>query len=578
MRENIILALQAGRGWTRPIPRRRQDELVAKWIKALDIRPADPNQVVGTLSGGNQQKVLLARWLLTEPRLVILDEPTRGIDVGAKTEIQRLVRSLCDDGMSVLFISAELEEVLRLSHRVAVLRDRQRGRGARERRTTSTVERLVHTIAGTERAHERGTRRLALAAGSRSACSCWSTSSSATRFFTLRMQDGHLYGSLIDILRFGAPAMLVALGHDARDRDRRHRPLRRARSSRSPARPSCLLISHLDDQTSVGGVLVAIAAALALSRGARPLERRPRRHRRHPADRRDADPDGRRARDRAADHVGPDHHDQQLARTSCSATATGSRCRSRSSWSPAMYARQRPAQPQDRARDADRVGRRERRGEPPRRRPLAEPDHPRVYVFSRLCSGIAGLMISSGDQGRRRQQRRPLVRARRDPRRRDRRHRARRRALLPRRHARRRAADPDADDDDLLDRHPAGDDAALQGARRHVVCLSSRPPSGAKVVPAPPATAQPPDSHPARARPEQPARHRHDHRRRGSSAGGRRLATGPPPRSTSRCSSRSASVVAMFAFGSVRYPDFGTGRCSSTCSSTTRSCSCVASG
>ena len=135
VRENIILALQAGRGWTRPIARRRQDELVAKWIETLDIRPPDPNQVVGTLSGGNQQKVLLARWLLTGPRLVILDEPTRGIDVGAKTEVQRLVRSLCDDGVSVLFISAELEEVLRLSDRVVVLRDRH----ARSRRSTTTA-------------------------------------------------------------------------------------------------------------------------------------------------------------------------------------------------------------------------------------------------------------------------------------------------------------------------------------------------------------------------------------------------------------------------------------------------------
>ncbi|GFJ84277.1 hypothetical protein Phou_084570 [Phytohabitans houttuyneae] len=77
------------------------------------------------LSGGNQQKVLLARWLITEPRLLILDEPTRGIDIGAKAEIQRLVAQLSDGGMAVLFVSAELEEVLRLSHKVAVLRDRQ---------------------------------------------------------------------------------------------------------------------------------------------------------------------------------------------------------------------------------------------------------------------------------------------------------------------------------------------------------------------------------------------------------------------------------------------------------------------
>jgi galactofuranose transport system ATP-binding protein len=98
------------------------------------------------LSGGNQQKVLLARWLLTEPKLIILDEPTRGIDVGAKTEVQRLVMSLCEDGMSVLFISAELEEVLRLSHRVVVLRDRQ-VIAELENDESLTVDTVVHTIA-----------------------------------------------------------------------------------------------------------------------------------------------------------------------------------------------------------------------------------------------------------------------------------------------------------------------------------------------------------------------------------------------------------------------------------------------
>jgi galactofuranose transport system ATP-binding protein len=125
VRENIILALQAARGWTRPIPRRKQDEIVEKYIKALQIRPADPERPVRNLSGGNQQKVLLARWLITEPRLLIIDEPTRGIDVGAKAEIQKLVAELSDGGMAVLFVSAELEEVLRLSHKIAVLRDRR---------------------------------------------------------------------------------------------------------------------------------------------------------------------------------------------------------------------------------------------------------------------------------------------------------------------------------------------------------------------------------------------------------------------------------------------------------------------
>lgn len=125
VRENIILALQAARGWTRPIPAAQRDELVAKYITALDIRPAHPEAKVSTLSGGNQQKVLLARWLITQPKLLILDEPTRGIDVGAKAEIQKLVVSLSEEGMAVVYISAELEEVLRLSHTIGVLRDRR---------------------------------------------------------------------------------------------------------------------------------------------------------------------------------------------------------------------------------------------------------------------------------------------------------------------------------------------------------------------------------------------------------------------------------------------------------------------
>ncbi|BAL90788.1 putative ABC transporter ATP-binding protein [Actinoplanes missouriensis 431] len=146
VRENIILALQASRGWTRPIPRRKQDEIVDKYIKALQIRPADPERQVRNLSGGNQQKVLLARWLITEPRLLIIDEPTRGIDVGAKAEIQKLVAELSDGGMAVLFVSAELEEVLRLSHKIEVLRDR---RLVEELENTPDVDadRIMQTIA-----------------------------------------------------------------------------------------------------------------------------------------------------------------------------------------------------------------------------------------------------------------------------------------------------------------------------------------------------------------------------------------------------------------------------------------------
>lgn len=126
VRENIILALQASQGWFKAISRKRQDEIADEYIKALNINPPNPEHLIKNLSGGNQQKVLLARWLLTQPKLLILDEPTRGIDIGAKAEIQKLVLSLSEKGMSVLFISSELEEVLRVSDRIAVLRDRRK--------------------------------------------------------------------------------------------------------------------------------------------------------------------------------------------------------------------------------------------------------------------------------------------------------------------------------------------------------------------------------------------------------------------------------------------------------------------
>ena len=124
VRENIGLALQAQRGAWRPIPRKELDEVVDRYMTALNIRPRNPDMPIGNLSGGNQQKALLARWLAANPELIILDEPTRGIDVGAKAEIQRLVAKLAGDGMSVVFISSELDEVVRLSRRIAIMRDR----------------------------------------------------------------------------------------------------------------------------------------------------------------------------------------------------------------------------------------------------------------------------------------------------------------------------------------------------------------------------------------------------------------------------------------------------------------------
>jgi simple sugar transport system ATP-binding protein len=126
VRENIVLALQANRGWIRKIPLEQQRQLADNYIRALGIATPDAERPIQFLSGGNQQKAVLARWLASQPRLLILDEPTRGIDVGAKAEIEKLIARLCGEGMAILFISSELEEVVRDSHRVAVLRDRRK--------------------------------------------------------------------------------------------------------------------------------------------------------------------------------------------------------------------------------------------------------------------------------------------------------------------------------------------------------------------------------------------------------------------------------------------------------------------
>lgn len=126
VRENIILALQASRGWFKYLSPQQQYEIANKYIELLSIATPSADQPVKNLSGGNQQKVILARWLATNPQVLILDEPTRGIDVGAKAEIQKLVLSLAEEGKACLFVSSELDEVLRCSHRIAVLRDREK--------------------------------------------------------------------------------------------------------------------------------------------------------------------------------------------------------------------------------------------------------------------------------------------------------------------------------------------------------------------------------------------------------------------------------------------------------------------
>ncbi len=125
VRDNIILALQVMKGFFRPLSRKQAEEFADEYIKKLDIRTPSINTPLESLSGGNQQKVVLARWLLTHPMYLILDEPTRGIDVGTKVEIQRLVLKLAEDGMSLTFISSEIDEMLRVCSRLIVMKDRE---------------------------------------------------------------------------------------------------------------------------------------------------------------------------------------------------------------------------------------------------------------------------------------------------------------------------------------------------------------------------------------------------------------------------------------------------------------------
>ncbi|MDR6535737.1 sugar ABC transporter ATP-binding protein [Variovorax soli] len=126
VRENIALALQARLGARRFLSRAEQTALAERFVEALGIKTASVETPIGLLSGGNQQKAMIARWLATEPRLLILDEPTRGIDVGAKQEIMAQILRLAKGGMAVLFISSEMSEVVRVAHRIVVLRDRSK--------------------------------------------------------------------------------------------------------------------------------------------------------------------------------------------------------------------------------------------------------------------------------------------------------------------------------------------------------------------------------------------------------------------------------------------------------------------
>lgn len=152
VRENIMIALQAKRGMFKPMSRKEMEEFADKYIDLLQIKTASRETPIKSLSGGNQQKVIIGRWLLTNPEYLILDEPTRGIDVGTKTEIQKLVLKLAGEGMSITFISSEIEEMLRVCSRMIVMRDGQKvGELTGDELTQDTI---MQTIAGEESHHE----------------------------------------------------------------------------------------------------------------------------------------------------------------------------------------------------------------------------------------------------------------------------------------------------------------------------------------------------------------------------------------------------------------------------------------
>lgn len=145
IRENIIMALQSKRGWWRFIPMARQREIAEHYVSALSIATSDIEKSIDQLSGGNQQKAILARWLAAEPKLLLLDEPTRGIDVGAHAEIIRLIRKLCADGLGLLVASSELDELVEFSDKVVVLSDRRKV--AEISGSEITQERIMRSIA-----------------------------------------------------------------------------------------------------------------------------------------------------------------------------------------------------------------------------------------------------------------------------------------------------------------------------------------------------------------------------------------------------------------------------------------------
>ena len=233
VRENIIIALQAKLGWFRALNRDDQIEMAGRYAEALDIRAANHDMPVKLLSGGNQQKVILARWLAIDPTFLILDEPTRGIDVGAHAEIVRTINRLREEGLALLVISSELDEVVAYSNRIVVMRDREmvaelarrrhRACGHRARPLPEPRRRPAHDPPdcrhpAREPAARPPSRPVTLLHPTTGHRACRGSSgqlAAVPRLFHITWQDGRFFGSLIDVLNRGAPVAILAIGMTA---------------------------------------------------------------------------------------------------------------------------------------------------------------------------------------------------------------------------------------------------------------------------------------------------------------------------------------------------------------------------
>ena len=219
VRENIILAMQAKRGMFKLLPMSRQNEIADKYIELLQIKTASRETLIGQLSGGNQQKVILARWLATDPEFLILDEPTRGIDVGTKTEIQKLVIELADQGKSLIFISSEIEEMLRTCSKLVVLRDGQEVGEITEELAQGHVMQSIAGGGRNEQFKKLVSQPLFLPISCMILVMAAVTiiydvmaGNFAFNFFTISIRNGVLYGRIIDILNRGSEIAVLAIG------------------------------------------------------------------------------------------------------------------------------------------------------------------------------------------------------------------------------------------------------------------------------------------------------------------------------------------------------------------------------